>query len=310
MTSQTRRRYVCNLSEKSLEKARQELNEDPETREEKIDELRAKFAKEKPEVKLPPDDAFLVRFLRNNKFDVQKAYDMLLHHYEVRRKYKELFVNYQPSFYKQVYETDMLTICPGRDKDGSTVVLFKVGKLDLDRYSFDFVTTGFLIAFDKLLEDEEIQVNGVVTVEDYEDVSIKLMTKCGSSDSKKMMDVFVNPMPIRFKAGHYIRQPDFFGTVFDLFKPFLTDKLAKRFHFHGKDYGTLHDYVPSSMLPSDFGGKLTNYNSQEWFEELCKEDKKFEEQNQYGFPKAADVSGDVSQGAGQVGGSAESFEKA
>ncbi|XP_070563616.1 alpha-tocopherol transfer protein-like [Ptychodera flava] len=309
MTTQTRRRYVCNLSEKSLEKARLELNEDPETRDQKIDELRAKFAKEKPEVKLPPDDAFLVRFLRNKKYDVQRAYNMLLHYYEVRRKYKELFVNYQPSFYKKVYETDMMTICPGQDKDGRTVLLFKAGKWDLDRYSFDFVTTAFLITFDKLLEDEEIQVNGVVTVEDYEDVSIKMMTKFGPSDSKKMMDVFLNAIPLRYKAGHYVRQPEFFGTMFALIKPFLTEKLAKRLHFHGKDYGTLHDYVPSSMLPSDFGGQMTNYNTQEWYAELCKEDRKFEEHNQYGFPKAADVLGGVSQGADPVGGLAGSFRK-
>ncbi|XP_070563620.1 alpha-tocopherol transfer protein-like [Ptychodera flava] len=309
MTTQTRRRYVCNLSEKSLEKARQELNEDPETRDQKIDELRAKFAKEKPEVKLPPDDAFLVRFLRNKKFDVQRAYNMLLHYYEVRRKYKEIFVNYQPSLYRHIFETDMLTICPGQDKDGRTVMLFRAGKWDPDRYNIDAIFTACSMIYEKLLEDEELQVNGLVFVDDVEGTSVKQMTQFGPAAAQKSMDLSVNTVPVRFKAVHYIRQPDIFTAMFAVIKPLMSEKLMKRIHFHGKDYGTLHDHVPSSMLPPDFGGQLTNYNSQEWFEELCKEDRKFEEHNQYGFPKAADVLGGVSQGVDPVGGLAGSFRK-
>ncbi|XP_070563619.1 alpha-tocopherol transfer protein-like [Ptychodera flava] len=309
MASDSRRRYVCNLSERSKEKARLELNEDPETRDQKIDELRAKFAKEKPEVKLPPDDAFLVRYLRNKKFDVQRAYDMLLHYYDVRRKYKELFVNYQPSLYKHIYETDMMTICPERDKEGRTVILFRIGKWDPDRYSSDSVLTAFLMTYDKLLEDEELQVNGIVFVQDLEGMSLKMMTKMKPSDSKRSMDLFVNAIPLRFKAAHYVRQPEIFATVFAMSKPLMPEKMMKRLHFHGKEYGTLHDHVPSAILTSDFGGQLVNYDSQDWFEELCKEDRKFEEYNQYGFPKDSETLGGVSQGADPVGGLAGSFRK-
>ncbi|XP_070562375.1 von Willebrand factor D and EGF domain-containing protein-like [Ptychodera flava] len=111
------------------------------------------------------------------------------------------------------------------------------------------------------------------------------------------------------KAAHYVRQPEIFAIVFAMSKPLMPEKMLKRLHFHGKEYGTLHDHLPSAILPSDFGGQLVNYDSQDWFEELCKEDRKFEEYNQYGFSKDSETLGGVSQGADPVGGLAGSFRK-
>ncbi|XP_077992747.1 alpha-tocopherol transfer protein-like [Glandiceps talaboti] len=307
--SGTRRRYVSTLSAKTAEKAKQELNEDPETRDQKIDELREKFRKEKPEVKLPPDDAFLVRFLRNKKFDVDRAFKMLLHYYDVRRKYKEIFVKYQPSFYKHIYDLEMVTICPGHDDEGRTVVLFRIGRIDLNQYSLDAFLTAVLMMFDKLLEDEEIQVHGIASVGDYEYLTLKLITKL-TPDAKKHTDLIMNSLPLRMKAFHYIRQPEIFETMMAIFKPLLNEKLLSRMHLHGKDFGTLHNHVPSSMLPTDFGGQLTDNNSaKEFFDELVKEDVKFAEYNQYGFPKAGAILGAQSQGVDPVGGLAGSFKK-
>ncbi|XP_077992738.1 alpha-tocopherol transfer protein-like [Glandiceps talaboti] len=308
--SGTRRRYVSTLSAKTAEKAKQELNEDPETRDQKIDELRGKFRKEKPEVKLPPDDAFLVRFLRNKKFDVDRAFKMLLHYYDVRRKYKEIFVKYQPSFYKHIYDLEMVTICPGHDDEGRTVLLFRIERWDPDRYSLDSILTAVMMLYDKLLEDEEVQVHGIVFVGDYEHLTMKMMTKFGPLEAKKQMDLIMNVLPLRMKAFHYVRQSEIFDTLMAIFKPLMNEKMLSRIHLHGKDFGTLHKYVPSSMLPTDFGGQLTDNNSaKEFFDELVKEDVKFAEYNQYGFPKAGAILGAQSQGVDPVGGLAGSFKK-
>lgn len=65
------------LSEEALQKARKELNEIPEEKEGKIKSLREKITALQEHGKLPQncrtDDRMMVRFLRANKYDVDKS---------------------------------------------------------------------------------------------------------------------------------------------------------------------------------------------------------------------------------------------
>ncbi|XP_077990772.1 alpha-tocopherol transfer protein-like [Glandiceps talaboti] len=307
--AESRRPYVCTLSPETLEKAMRELNEDPETRNQKIDELREKFRKEKPEVKLPPEDAFLLRYLRNKKFDVDKAYKMLLHYYDCRRKYPQLYTKFYPSAYKHIFDLGMQKICPERDSEGRLIMLAHLGNYDPDRHSITDVFSASLMIMEKVLQDEETQVNGLVIVGDYEGLTMKMFTKSGGPATSKMdTDLFVNALPIRFKGMHYIRQPDILKTIFGMIRPFIPDKLYKRIHFHGKEYGTLHDHVPSSLLPPEYGGSL-EFDWKEWFNELMQRDDEFEILNQYGFPNASDSLGGQAQGADPSLGLVGTFKK-
>ncbi|XP_002730376.1 alpha-tocopherol transfer protein-like [Saccoglossus kowalevskii] len=309
MDPSIRRPYVCTLSPKTLEKAKRELNEDPDTRDAKIDELRAKFKKERPEIKLPPEDAFFVRYLRNKKYDVDRAFKMIVNYYEVRRKYPELYNNCRPSAYKQLYELGIQGILPKRDNQGRLVSIGKMSLWDPDRFDYDFLMAGYLLSMEKMIQDEETQVNGIVVVGDYEGLKMKHVLKLGPTQAKKQMDCIMNAIPIRFKAAHYIRQPDIFETMFSIFRPFMSAKLIKRLHFHGQEYGTLHDYVPSSILPPEFGGQFMDFNCNEWYENLMKCDAEFEYMDQFGIPKASDVLGGTAQGVDASGGIAGSFKK-
>ncbi|XP_077982121.1 alpha-tocopherol transfer protein-like [Glandiceps talaboti] len=312
MADSDRRPYVCTLNPETLEKAKRELNEDPDTRQEKIDELREKFRKEKPEVKLPPDDAFLVRFLRNKKFEVDRAYKTILHYYDCRRKYPQLFQKYRPSSLKHIYDLGLQRVCPGRDSEGRKVLVTNLSNFDPDRYDANEVITAYMLSMEKILEDEETQVHGLVLIGDYEGMTMKMVTKAGGPTSAKMrVDVFVNGMPIRMKAIHYIRQPEIFETVFSMIRHFIPKKIYKRIHFHGSDYGTLHKHVPSSMLPTDFGGPLTDkdYDFDDWYKKLMQCDAEFERLSQYGFPKISDTLGGQTQGADPTLGLVGSFKK-
>ncbi|XP_077869746.1 alpha-tocopherol transfer protein-like isoform X2 [Saccoglossus kowalevskii] len=309
MTDLPRQPYVCKLSATMQEKAKRELNEDPSTRNAKIDELRARFKKERPEIKLPPEDAFLVRFLRCKKFDVDRAFKMLVHYYEVRRKYPELYSNYRPSAYRQIYEQEIEAMLPAKDKSGRAVIVFSISKWDPDRYDPDLITAAFSIAMEKIIEDEEVQVNGVVFVGDYEGLTMRHILKMGPTQAKKQMDCMMNSNPMRFKANHIIRQPEIMDTLFLIFKPFMSAKLIERHHFHGQEYGTLHEHVPSSILPPEFGGQFMDFDWMEWFKNLMKCDAEFEYRNQFGIPEANDILGGSTQGVDALGGISGSFKK-
>lgn len=310
MDIHTRRPYVCTLGSETLEKARRELNEDPETRQQKIDELRAKFKRDRPDIKLPPDDAFLVRFLRCKKFYIDRAFKMLEHYYEVRRKYPEVFAKFRPSAFKHVYELGVTSILPGRDPEGRKIVaVSNLGAVNPDNYDINEGLASFLVMMEKMLQDEETQVNGMVVLGDYEELTAKLILKQNMSFQRKQMDILVNAMPMRFKAGHYIREPEFFGTLFAMVKPLISAKMKSRLHFHGKDFGTLHNYLPSSLLPPQFGGSLMDFNQQDFYTELLKCDAEYDYMNQFGIPKDCDILGGVKQGADASGGIAGSFKK-
>lgn len=97
--------FKSTLSEKDLEKARKELNEDPKTRDEKIKELR-KACKSNSNIPsvcwVRLDDGFLLRYLRVAKFDIAKASDKIQKLFELQRDWPEVFGNFHYDSVKHV----------------------------------------------------------------------------------------------------------------------------------------------------------------------------------------------------------------
>jgi len=76
------------LQEETLLKARNELNEIPEEKQEKIDLLRSSIRDAIDRHELPRtarvDDRMLVRFLRPKKYNVEKALRLYTNYYRLR----------------------------------------------------------------------------------------------------------------------------------------------------------------------------------------------------------------------------------
>lgn len=66
--------------------------------------------------------------------------------------------------------------------------------------------------------------------------------------------------------------------VFQLFKPFLKDKLKSRIIFHGTDRDSLHQYISPKCLPKQYGGTLSFplVTGSQWYELLLLCDKEYE----------------------------------
>ena len=79
---------VSLLQEETLLKARNELNEIPEEKQEKIDLLRSNIRDAIDRHELPRtarvDDRMLVRFLRPKKYNVEKALRLYTNYYRLR----------------------------------------------------------------------------------------------------------------------------------------------------------------------------------------------------------------------------------
>lgn len=178
---------VSNISGSTLEKAMSELREDPERRVEMISELRDKLMQWKPNPDDPyeegltldktkiGDDSFLLRFLRARKFDVERACKLFVNYFKYRAKYSSTLGEISPTAVEMTLKANIVSVLPHRSKDGCKVLVARMGNLDIEVNTLDKVLQMMLVILDKLIEDEETQVHGIIFCEDLAGLTLYTM---------------------------------------------------------------------------------------------------------------------------------------
>ncbi|XP_052239474.1 alpha-tocopherol transfer protein-like isoform X1 [Dreissena polymorpha] len=287
-TSTPNTEYVCTLSEARIKQAEEELNEKPQWRSRDIQALRDMVLK-KPELKIRTDDAFLLRFLRAKKFDYDRAFNLLVRHYEMKadEKNKSLFLNLRPASIKHVLEAGVTGVLPHRDKLGRRVIMFRPGRWDPSKYPIDDIfRTNFLTLTTLLEEEEEIQICGIILLADLKHMGWKQTKKIKPFYAKKMFKAMEDCFPMRFKGIHYLNEPAVFDYIFAIMKPFLKEKILSRVHFHGNKYHELKEYIDEEHLPSDYGGQGPPFSNEDWMKTLMDSDSHFDSEAKYCLVKS------------------------
>ncbi|RUS73396.1 hypothetical protein EGW08_018835 [Elysia chlorotica] len=212
------------ISGEILEKAKKELNEDPQTRLIEVKNL-AKRLQKVPGKKPRLDYPFLIKFLRARKFEQERAFQLVKSYYDVRRTQKDIFDDLKPSRVKHILDAGVIEVLPGTDADGATVIVLRVGRISLqDDAVYVLKITGLMEKFSK----EEIQVNGIHIINNMEGITMKHASHIGPSVAKTIASVIQNVVPMRFKRLDYVNEPSFFDLIFGLIKQFLKEKILKR----------------------------------------------------------------------------------
>ncbi|XP_065176269.1 retinaldehyde-binding protein 1-like [Sycon ciliatum] len=262
-----------NLSEKTRQKAEAELNESDERKAQAITELRQKigeYSTENPTLKLPQsdDDAFLVRFLRARKYDVDRALKLIVSYATFRATHTELFEGVTLEKIRPILEHKLPFVLRERDEEGRRVLLFQPARMDPNLFNPMDVQTAFVYVLDGLIQDEETQVNGFIMVEDYTDMTMMKMMMFDQKLIKQMADLVQEAFPARFKGFHMVNQPWFFSIAWKIAKPFLKEKMRSRIHMHGTDMNSLHEALGKEGLPAEVGGERPAYDPAELIEFL------------------------------------------
>ncbi|XP_011407469.1 PREDICTED: retinaldehyde-binding protein 1-like [Amphimedon queenslandica] len=248
----------------TLEKARRELNEDPDTREQAIADFRAAIEEKENDPELEgviferKDSPFLLRFLRAKKFDQSRSFSLYIKYHTIRRDNGKIFTEDDLSAnLSYILSSGALYVLNGRTWNGEKVVCIRPEKWDMEQDPAERMIRTVLLILDKLLEDEETQVHGIRVFEYFQGIEFGQLWKFSQTEAVKngtFVKILQDSTPIRLKGVHFLFQPWYISLVLTIVKPFMKEKLRQRLHIHGTDFTELHSLMDTSLLPPELNG--------------------------------------------------------
>ncbi|XP_059495266.1 retinaldehyde-binding protein 1-like isoform X2 [Stegostoma tigrinum] len=215
------------------QKAKDELNETEEKRVICVKELQKlvldsadtgeEICKTVLEKTKDKDESFFLRFVRARKYDVKRAYELVKGYVRFREQYPELFENLTPEAVRSTIEAGYPGILPNRDKNGRVVLLFNIENWDYEEITFDEILRAYCVILEKLLENEETQINGFCIIENFKGFTMQQASGIKASELKKMVDML-------------------------------------QVYVHGEELEAFFKEIDADILPKDFGGNQPKYD--------------------------------------------------
>ncbi|KAF7214267.1 clavesin-1 [Nothobranchius furzeri] len=254
------------LGSDTTEKARLELNENPDTLHQDIQQVRDMIVT-RPDIGfLRTDDEFILRFLRARKFDHVETFRLLAQYFQFRQQNLDMFQSFKVDDLgiKRALMDGFPGVLDIPDQHGRKILILFASNWDQSRNSFVDILRAILLSLEVLIEKPELQINGFTLIIDWSNFSFKQASKLTPNILKLAIEGLQDSFPARFGGIHFVNQPWYIHAMFTIIKPFLKDKTRKRIFLHGNNLNSLHQLIQPECLPSEFGGTLPPYDMGIW----------------------------------------------
>ncbi|XP_053607151.1 retinaldehyde-binding protein 1 [Plodia interpunctella] len=256
------------LSPETKEIAERELRETPERVREALERLR-ELLKENDDLYFADDDEILTIFLRPCKWYPESAIALMRRVAQFKREHAQLLDGLMPEHEKDTFLNHKIAnVLKTRDHKGRRVLIVSTGSAwDPKQVTMDRVFRLFYLIHLCALLEPETQVRGSVVIMDFNNMGWAQVMAQSPAAAKRMLTFIQDAMPSRLKEVHVVKQPMIFNVVWNMFKPFVGEKLKKRMYFHGSKMSSLQKHIPASHLPADYGGDLPaiDYGGADWY---------------------------------------------
>ncbi|KDR19511.1 Alpha-tocopherol transfer protein-like [Zootermopsis nevadensis] len=201
------------------------------------------------------DDARLERWLIRCKNSMEKVKKSLDLYYTVRTTVPEIMTGWDTnadwfkSAKKVCYSAPMPQLTPDCDR----VILF--GLLTSNTKDFDPLDFCKLHQMGLEIRISEDYCMSEIFIVDLLNYTLAHVTKITIPLIKKFELCGIGGCNVRVKAIHILNAPPFADTLIAMLKVALRAKIVSRIQIHGNNLTTLHEQVPKSCLPTEFGGE-------------------------------------------------------
>ncbi|XP_050361955.1 alpha-tocopherol transfer protein-like [Nymphalis io] len=287
------------LSPELAEKARVELNEDPNRIESDLQHIKDWLTKQ-PHLRACTDDQWLIAFLRGCKYSLERTKEKLDLFYSLRNLAPEIY-NVQHNDAK--FDTFMnigsyLVLLNTETPTSPRTAIIRPGTYDPDKLNVaDFYSVTSIIQKILLFDDDQSVISGNQWIIDLKDVKIGHLLQMTPTIMKKMVFSSQEAAPIRMKGTHFVNTPPAFERILNTMKGFLNEKNRNRLYVY-QNYEELYENIPKSILPKEYGGDSASikeiidyWNAKKLeFDSWLKEDMKngTDESKRPGKPKTAE----------------------
>ena len=120
------------------------------------------------------------------------------------------------------------------------------------------------LTFERLLENEENQINGFVVIHDLAFFDTQLVTSTTPALIKKALNLMQTGLPTRITKVFIVHQPLAFTALYGMFQTLMKPVMREKTVVAGNEYKRLHDIVDKSVLPRIFMGTGPELDVEKW----------------------------------------------
>lgn len=138
-----------------------------------------------------------------------------------------------------------------RDEEGRKILIFHPERFDAELYTMDDAMRLLAYILNVLVEEEETQIAGFITITDYANATLKQLVP--PSYLIDLLEISTKAAPMRQKGHYNVNLPIFAYFIIEIARSIMSEKLKKRL-FLMKSSEDLSNHFNISVLPQHCGG--------------------------------------------------------